>query len=568
MKKKVNDVVRVLLGVLSLRCFIIFIYLRIYKKCYLVEYEILVFNSLHLGIYVLLDWISCSFIGFVLLISFRIVLYSKSYIINEKNNRLFILLVFIFVCSIILLIISPNIIRILLGWDGLGLISYCLVVYYQNVKSYNAGILTAITNRIGDVLILVTIAWILNYGGWNYLFFFNCRDKLLFITGGLIILAAITKRAQIPFSSWLPAAMAAPTPVSALVHSSTLVTAGVYLLIRFSPIFFFESLKRILFILSVFTILISGVGAVFEYDLKKIIALSTLSQLGLIISRLSIGLVNFAFFHLITHALFKSLLFICAGFIIHGMSDSQDIRYIGCLIKQRPLLSIYFNISNLSLCGIPFLAGFYSKDYILEIILISNFNLFIYFIYFLATFFTVVYTFRLIYFSMVDYFKLSSYHNFSGNDYVILLYITIISVIVILGGCILRWLSYFDSSVIILRSIIKIIVPVVCVRGGVIGIFYGGFRLLEVKTLVIYLKSFLGEIWFLPYISTYIIINLFMGVGYKYRKIVDLGWGEYLGGQGLYNLLILINIKLGYIQVKNLFIIIFIYLSVMIIFLI
>jgi len=568
MKKKVNDVVRVLLGVLSLRCFIIFIYLRIYKKCYLVEYEILVFNSLHLGIYVLLDWISCSFIGFVLLISFRIVLYSKSYIINEKNNRLFILLVFLFVCSIILLIISPNIIRILLGWDGLGLISYCLVIYYQNVKSYNAGILTAITNRIGDVLILVTIAWILNYGGWNYLFFFNCRDKLLFVTGGLIILAAITKRAQIPFSSWLPAAMAAPTPVSALVHSSTLVTAGVYLLIRFSPIFFFESLKRILFILSVFTILISGVGAVFEYDLKKIIALSTLSQLGLIISRLSIGLVNFAFFHLVTHALFKSLLFICAGFIIHGMSDSQDIRYIGCLIKQRPLLSIYFNISNLSLCGIPFLAGFYSKDYILEIILISNFNLFIYFIYFLATFFTVVYTFRLIYFSMVDYFKLSSYHNFSGNDYVILSYITIISVIVILGGCIVRWLSYFDSSVIILRSIIKIIIPIVCIRGGVIGVFYGGFSLLEVKTLVTYLKSFLGEIWFLPYISTYIIINLFIGVGYKYRKIVDLGWGEYLGGQGLHNLLILISIKLGYIQVKNLFIIIFIYLSVMIIFLI
>lgn len=127
-----------------------------------------------------------------------------------------------------MLIIRPNLIRILLGWDGLGLVSYCLVIYFQNVKSYNAGILTALSNRIGDVALLLAIAWILNYGSWNYIFYLDIikNNIEIIIIGGLVILAAITKSAQIPFSSWLPAAIAAPTPVSALVHSSTLVTAG------------------------------------------------------------------------------------------------------------------------------------------------------------------------------------------------------------------------------------------------------------------------------------------------------------------------------------------------------
>jgi len=177
---------------------------------------------------------------FVLLISGLVILYSKDYMAADKSINRFILLVLIFVFSIILLIISPNLIRILLGWDGLGLVSYCLVVYFQNVKSFNAGMLTALSYRIGDVALLIAIAWILNYGGWNYIFYLDYfkGDNLIKIIGGFVLLAAITKRAQIPFSSWLPAAIAAPTPVSALVHSSTLVTAGVYLLIRFNCLLF------------------------------------------------------------------------------------------------------------------------------------------------------------------------------------------------------------------------------------------------------------------------------------------------------------------------------------------
>jgi NADH-ubiquinone oxidoreductase chain 5 len=160
--------------------------------------------------------------------------------------------------------------------------------------------------------------------------------------------------------------MAAPTPVSALVHSSTLVTAGVYLLIRFSSLSR-ESMNWALFVIASLTMFMSGLVAFYEYDLKKIIALSTLSQLGVMIFSISIGLPQLAFFHLVTHALFKALLFLCAGVIIHGNQNSQDIRSYGSLILNFPVIGSCLNLANLSLCGLPFLSGFYSKDIIVEL---------------------------------------------------------------------------------------------------------------------------------------------------------------------------------------------------------
>jgi len=180
----------------------------------------------------------------------------------------------------------------------------------------------------------------------------------------LVVLAAITKSAQIPFSAWLPAAIAAPTPVSALVHSSTLVTAGVYLLIRFNELL---GCSRVLFLIRLCTTLISGVGACLEQDGKKIIALSTLSQLGVIMFSLSLGLWEMAFFHLLRHAMFKSLLFICIGLYIHGRQNQQDLRGIGFQLGSAPLVASYFTVSSLSLIGFPFLSGFYSKDSVIEL---------------------------------------------------------------------------------------------------------------------------------------------------------------------------------------------------------
>lgn len=193
--------------------------------------------------------------------------------------------------------------------------------------------------------------------------------------------------------------MAAPTPVSALVHSSTLVTAGVYLLIRFHG--FFNGVNEVLFFLSTLTIFMSGLVATFEYDLKKIIALSTLRQLAVIIFSISLGLYDLAFFHLIIHALFKALLFLSAGAIIHGVGGSQDIRFYGGRVQNFPIISVCLNYANLSLCGFPFLAGFYSKDLIIEIACQGSFNQILVILIFIAVGLTVAYRVRLTFIAFV-----------------------------------------------------------------------------------------------------------------------------------------------------------------------
>lgn len=530
---------------LRISLFIISLYYLYNELVYFLEWEVICVNSIRIVITFLFDWIRLLFISFVLFISSLVIYYRKEYMRSDENLNRFILLVLIFVLSIILLIISPNLISILLGWDGLGLVSYCLVIYFQNVKSYNAGILTALSNRIGDVALLLAIAWILNYGSWNYIFYleFIKIDFEIIIIGSLVILAAITKRAQIPFSSWLPAAMAAPTPVSALVHSSTLVTAGVYLLIRFNILLVNTWLGQLLLLLAGLTIFIAGLGANYEFDLKKIIALSTLSQLGLIMRILSIGFYKLAFFHLLTHALFKALLFICAGAIIHNINNSQDIRLMGSLRIFIPLTSSCFNVANLALCGMPFLAGFYSKDIILEVVSISYVNIFSYFLYFVSTGLTVAYSFRLVYYSITSELNCGSLNILNDEGWVILRRIFGLLIIRIIGGRMLNWLIFPSCYIICLPCYIKYITLFVCITGGIIGYLISNVNLYFVnKFFIFYFSSyFLGSIWFIPYISTYGIINYPLKLGFNVIKSFDQGWSEYFGGQNLYNNIVLFS---------------------------
>merc|ERR550525_2205082 len=238
-------------------------------------------------------------------------IFSTRYMMSEKFFSRFILLVFFFILSIFLLILRPNFISLLLGWDGLGVTSYLLVVFYQSRKSYNAGMLTAITNRLGDVGLLISISFLLYMGNWSYIYIDSFSGVLSNILIYLIIISACTKRAQIPFSACLPAAIAAPTPVSALVHSSTLVTAGVYLIIRLNFIFCRSNRTNVLLFIGIITILLAGAAAIFEIDIKKVIALSTLRQLGVIIIILGAIEPLLSFFHLLRHAYFKAILFIC-----------------------------------------------------------------------------------------------------------------------------------------------------------------------------------------------------------------------------------------------------------------
>nr|YP_009179664.1 NADH dehydrogenase subunit 5 [Calliphora vomitoria]ALK60703.1 NADH dehydrogenase subunit 5 [Calliphora vomitoria] len=507
-----------------------------------IEWEVVSLNSVNIVMTLLLDWMSLIFMSFVLMISSLVIFYSKEYMESDYKINRFIMLVLMFVTSMMLLIISPNLISILLGWDGLGLVSYCLVIYFQNVKSYNAGMLTALSNRIGDVALLLAIAWMLNYGSWNYVFYLeSMKDNFeMMIVGGLVMLAAMTKSAQIPFSSWLPAAMAAPTPVSALVHSSTLVTAGVYLLIRFNILLSSSWLGNLLLLLSGLTMFMAGLGANYEFDLKKIIALSTLSQLGLMMSILSMGYYKLAFFHLLTHALFKALLFMCAGAIIHNMNNSQDIRLMGSLSLMMPLTSSCFNVANLALCGMPFLAGFYSKDLILETVSLSYINMFSFFLYFFSTGLTVCYSFRLVYYTMTGDSNFSSLNMLNDEGWVMLKSMMGLLILSIFGGSMLSWLIFPTPVVVVLPSYLKLLTLFVCIVGGISGYLISNISLFFYnKALNNYNSSyFLGSMWFMPYISTYGIINYSLIIGSMTVKSFDQGWSEYFGGQQLYSNLV------------------------------
>lgn len=434
------------------------------------------------------------------MISSIVLVYRLIYIEIDKNIFRYFLLVLMFVFSIILIIIRPNIVRIIFGWDGLGLVSFCLVIYYQNYRSYNSGILTVLINRVGDVIILIIIGIIIICGSWNIFFIKNIWLIIFFL-----IVSGITKRAQIPFSVWLPRAIAAPTPVSALVHSSTLVTAGVYLLIRFNRYLIIREFRKILIILSVLTIFISGLIANFEFDLKKIIALSTLRQLGLIIIILSIGFPILSYYHLLTHAIFKSLLFIRAGIIIHSIINNQDIRLMGGLNEYIPFTMYRFNLTLLALCGFPFIAGFYSKDMIIEIIYFRKFNIIMFILSLISLIFTVIYSIRLIYYSFFGEFKIIRCKIIIEN-LLINKSIMILIILRIIIGSILNWIFFIDD-IIYLNLYYKILTLIMIFFRLIVLLIIWRVNFLKIY----YLRYFFRIMWFITYLYIYI-INPFLNI--------------------------------------------------------
>nr|WMY24216.1 NADH dehydrogenase subunit 5 [Coarctotermes pauliani] len=527
----------VFLFLLGWACCVLGSYFIMNDLVYFIDWNIITLNGSSIIMTFLFDWMSLLFMGFVFIISSLVILYSDDYMFGDLNIVRFIALVLMFVVSMMFLIISPNVISILLGWDGLGLVSYLLVIYYQNVKSYGAGMLTVLSNRIGDVALLMVIAWMINFGSWSFIYYleFLFGSFEMELISFLVVLAAMTSSAQIPFSSWLPAAMAAPTPVSALVHSSTLVTAGVYLLIRFSPSFGYW-LNVFLLLVSGLTMFMAGLGANFEFDLKSIIALSTLSQLGLMIMTISVGLSGLAFFHLLTHALFKALLFMCAGGVIHSMGDSQDIRFMGGLSTYMPFTSSSLMVSNFALCGMPFLAGFYSKDFILEMFSMSYVNMFGFFLLFVSTGLTVCYSFRLFYFVLCGDFNFVPSYSMVETNYSMMVGMVGLLVMSIFGGGSLMWLICPTPSVICLPYYLKFLTLFVVFLGGWLGYEVAGFVFGD-KLFSMYLyniSSFSGSMWFMPFFSTYGVSFSPLEVGYSATSVFDSGWMEFFGGQGLY----------------------------------
>nr|WAP91507.1 NADH dehydrogenase subunit 5 [Grimpoteuthis sp.] len=518
----------------SMLMLVLFMYMSLNNCSYFMSWEVLNCMSMFIEFDMIFDWVSCSFSSLVCLISGCVSIFSNSYMEGDMKMKRFMMIMMLFVLSMNFLIFVPSLVSLILGWDGLGLVSFVLVIYYQNSKSLSAGMITVLMNRIGDCFILVSISLMASLGHWNLLCLWDF--KMLWLVMIFLVIAGMTKSAQIPFSSWLPAAMAAPTPVSALVHSSTLVTAGVFLIIRFYPYLMkFEGLLLFMMYVASMTIVMSGVCAINENDMKKIIALSTLSQLGVMMFSLSLMMPMLALFHLYTHAMFKALLFMCGGNIIYCYGGNQDIRFISGVSKLLPFTSMCMNIANMALCGFPFLAGFYSKDMIIEKMLYSNVSLLMVLLMLMGIFLTLFYSMRLSINMIWSGDIKSSYNCIYDNDMNMIIPMFVLVMGALFSGLMFQQFFMQFSEEIFLPIFYKMLVMFIVTISVIISLSLWG-KSMKLKNYNFF-NYFNMEMWFMSSLVGYPMLNMMKMMSNNNLKLVEMGWFENIGGQGMFKLI-------------------------------
>jgi NADH-quinone oxidoreductase subunit L len=410
-------------------------------------YTWLAAGDFQVQVQILLDTLSSTMMLIVSGVGGLIVWYSMGYLAGDDEERRYFAYMSLFVFSMLLLVQAGNFLLLLVGWGLVGLASYLLIGFWHYKPEAVAAAKKAfVMNAIGDATLalgLVLLIW--ETGTLEYGAVFDQVDGLSSTMVTLVALGllggAVAKSAQIPLHTWLPDAMEGPTPVSALIHAATMVTAGVYLLVRASPIFeAAPDVQHLAAILGAITLLVAGVVALVQWDIKKVIAYSTMSQIGYMFLGAGIGAYGYAIFHLMTHAFFKALLFMSAGLVIHHLDGEQDIRKMGGLKAVMPRTHVAFLAGALSLAGIPIFAGFWSKDGIVAAAFASNDALgaFLYAAGLVGALLTGLYTFRL-YFTVFrgepsEYVKEHAHEGHGEGPLTMVIPVAVLAVLATIGG--------------------------------------------------------------------------------------------------------------------------------------